>query len=50
MGVISEPLLRKDMVSTLLGAITLLGEYSIFIEKTIEEYYGNIYAEYKNLD
>jgi hypothetical protein len=49
-GIISKPVKPDEIVTTILEAIKLLGQYSVFIEEIIEEYYDCIYKEYKQID
>ena len=49
-GTISKPVKPDEIVTTILGSIKLLGQYSVFIEEIIEEYYNYLYNEYKQID
>jgi hypothetical protein len=45
-GTISVPVKPDEIFTTILEAIKLLGQYSVFIEEIIEEYYDFLYKEY----
>jgi len=49
-GIISKPVKPDEIVTTILGSIKLLGQYSVLIEEIIEEHYDYLYKEYKKID
>jgi len=49
-GTVSIPVKPDEIVTTIVESIKLLGEYTTFIEKIIEEYYDHLYEEYKKMN